>query len=98
MMDASKPKKRTSSELLGYDQVADVLNVSEASVRRLVGCGKLASVPVTPSGRKRMISRGALADYLRENDRTTRPDAEPPISEARRARLARAGWDGNDHL
>jgi excisionase family DNA binding protein len=98
--EAKKPPKRTSADLLDYGQVANELNVSEASVRRLVSCGKLPSVPVTPSGRKRMISRAALATYLRENDRPATPVDEPdiPMTEPRRARLKRAGWDGDQHL
>lgn len=100
MSEARRERKRTSPDLLDYDQVADILNVSEASVRRLVSCGRIPSVPVTPSGRKRMIARASLEAYIRDNNRAVVPVAEleVPMTEPRRARLSRAGWDGDSHL
>src|SRR4051812_617702 len=97
--DSAKPK-RTSPELLDYGQVSDRLNVSEATVRRMVDRGLIKSVSVSPSGRKRMIRVVDLEEYLEQNA-TYRPQVDVPsprrtvtTDEA----LRKAGWDGTDHL
>jgi excisionase family DNA binding protein len=95
-----KPPKRTSPDLLDYAQVADRLNVSEATVRRLIDRGLLKSVPVSPSGRRRMIRVVDLDEYLDVNATLspTPADAHPQRSTTVSAAMKQAGWDGSDHL
>jgi excisionase family DNA binding protein len=96
-----KVPKRTSPDLLDYRQAADRLNCSEASVRRLVDAGKIKSVAVSPSGRKRMIRIVDLESYLEDNSgyRQSPPDVSNPMrSSTMDSALRKAGWDGKDHL
>jgi excisionase family DNA binding protein len=95
-----KPPKRTSPDLLDYTQAADRLNVSEATVRRLIDRGLLKSVPVSPSGRRRMIRVVDLDEYLDVNATLspTPADAHPQRSTTVSAAMKQAGWDGSDHL
>lgn len=95
-----RPPKRTSPDLLDYAQVADRLNVSEATVRRLIDKGLLKSVPVSPSGRRRMIRVVDLDEYLDVNATLspTPVDANPKRSTTVSDAMKKAGWDGSDHL
>jgi excisionase family DNA binding protein len=49
------------AQCLSYDQVADVLGVSERTVRRLVRSGRLPHVPI---GALRRIRTADLVDYV----------------------------------
>jgi excisionase family DNA binding protein len=97
----AKTPKRTSPDLLDYKQVADRLNCSDASVRRLVDAGKLKTVPVTPSGRRRMVRLVDLQSYLEDNA-GYRPAPEPARDTRRTMTedlaMRKAGWSGKDHL
>jgi len=94
----TKTPKRTSPDLLDYKQVADRLNCSDASVRRLVDAGKIKSVAVTPSGRRRMIRLVDLASYLEDNAGFR--EAPEPCRQTRTVdeAMRRAGWDGKDRM
>lgn len=48
-------------------QVAELLSVSHQTVYRLIACGELAAVRLTPHGTR--VLRESLADYLRRNIR-----------------------------
>jgi hypothetical protein len=71
-----------------------------SSVRRLVALGRIASVPVSPSGKRRMIPADEVDRYILENTEVRAAPAPPPvvISKAREDLLRRAGWSGDWHL
>jgi excisionase family DNA binding protein len=93
-------RKRTSPTLLDFEQVGDQLNVSSATVRRMVDAGKLKSVSVSPSGRKRMIRVVDLEEYLEFGSAVQKPIEEslPRMPASEEAMMRRAGWDGKDRL
>jgi excisionase family DNA binding protein len=96
----TRTPKRTSPDLLDYAQAADRLNVSEATVRRMVDKGMLKSVSVSPSGRRRMIRVIDLEGYLETNAAYSPAPVEskPKLSSTVDAALRKAGWDGVDYL
>ncbi len=88
-------RKHTSPDLLDLDQVADYLNVSNWSVRRLDKEGRLVALGVTPGRRaRRMVRRTDLQAFLTTCTETTpaAPPGQPIIS------MTAAGWSGKDHL
>lgn len=95
-----KSPKRTSPDLLDYGQVGDRLNISEATVRRMVDRGLIRAVPVSPTGKRRMVRTIDLDDYIASNARYVPQPETPPAPQAVAASVAmkRAGWSGKDHL
>ena len=94
----AKQRRRNSPDLIDYDQAGERLNVSGATVRRLVAAGLLPSVAVTPSGKHRMIRLVDVAAYIEANAVTMRPteDKPLPMRVSERDFLARVGWDGKE--
>lgn len=84
------------AQLLTLEEVAYVLRVSVASVRRLVAAGDIPHVPATVKGAAKRVLRETLDSYIRGQERKAPADAPAPA--APKLSLMKAGWDGVDRL
>lgn len=82
-------------DLLTYDEVCVLLKVKRPTLTRMVGDGVFAPMR---SGRRRYISKAAVAAHLKDRQREADAEAEEKRAEAEarkallRPRGVRAGW------
>ncbi len=82
-------------------EAAELLAISQATLRRLVWAGRIEAELIPGRGSSKILRfrPGALAAFQRANAQVVRPHEAPkaPASPPGRARLVDAGWDGDEH-